>query len=96
MKLIFSENAWNDYLYWQKTDKQILKRINKLIKEIQQEPFKGIGKLEPLKHDIQSTICNLQSAICNQQSSIGWLLNRHSRCHNLLANKCHQGFKHWH
>ena len=33
MKLIFSENAWEDYLYWQKTDKKILNRINKLIKE---------------------------------------------------------------
>lgn len=50
MKLIFSENAWEDYLYWQKTDKKILKRINSLIKEIQRSPFEGIGKPEPLKH----------------------------------------------
>ena len=50
MKLIFSEKAWDDYLYWQKTDKQIVKRINALIKEIQREPFEGIGKPEPLKH----------------------------------------------
>ncbi len=50
MKLIFAEKAWEDYLYWQKTDKQILKRINMLIKEIQREPFEGIGKPEPLKH----------------------------------------------
>ena len=50
MKLIFAEQAWEDYLYWQKTDKQILKRINNLIKEIKRDPFEGIGKPEPLKH----------------------------------------------
>lgn len=50
MKLIFSEQAWEDYLYWQKTDKKILKRINTLIREITRNPFEGIGKPEPLKH----------------------------------------------
>ena len=50
MKLIFSENAWDDYLYWQKTDKKMLKRVNTLIKDIQRSPFAGIGKPEPLKH----------------------------------------------
>lgn len=50
MKLVFAENAWEDYLYWQKTDKKLLKRINVLIKDIQREPFEGIGKPEPLKH----------------------------------------------
>jgi toxin YoeB len=50
MKLVFAENAWEDYLYWQKTDKKLLKRINALIKDIQREPFEGIGKPEPLKH----------------------------------------------
>jgi toxin YoeB len=50
MKLIFSEHAWEDYLYWQKTDKQMLKRINMLIKEVIRTPFEGIGKPEPLKH----------------------------------------------
>jgi len=50
MKLIFSENAWNDYLYWQKTDKKVVKRINQLISDIQRSPFEGIGKPEPLKH----------------------------------------------
>ena len=50
MKLIFSEHAWNDYLYWQKTDKKILKRINLLIKDVQRSPHDGIGKPEPLKH----------------------------------------------
>lgn len=50
MKLIFSEHAWEDYLYWQKTDKRIVKRINRLIKEIQRTPHEGIGKPEPLRH----------------------------------------------
>ncbi|ABY69844.1 Txe/YoeB family addiction module toxin [Actinobacillus pleuropneumoniae] len=52
MKLTFSSNAWEDYLYWQKTDKIILKRINSLIKDIQRQPFEGIGKLEPLKFNL--------------------------------------------
>ena len=52
MKLIFSENAWEDYLYWQKTDKKLLNRINKLIKETKRQPFEGVGKPEPLKHGL--------------------------------------------
>ncbi|MGP5308507.1 Txe/YoeB family addiction module toxin [Vreelandella alkaliphila] len=52
MKLIFAEHAWEDYLYWQKTDKKVLSRINKLIKETQREPFGGVGKPEPLKHGL--------------------------------------------
>lgn len=52
MKLIFSEHAWEDYLYWQKTDKKLLNRINKLIKETQREPCDGIGKPEPLQHSL--------------------------------------------
>ena len=52
MKLVFSEHAWEDYLYWQRTDRKILQRINALIKEIQRAPFEGIGKPEPLKHGL--------------------------------------------
>jgi len=52
MKLIFSENAWEDYLYWQKTDKKLLNRINKLIKETKREPFDGVGKPDPLKNGL--------------------------------------------
>ncbi|ERJ19283.1 Toxin YoeB protein [Salinisphaera shabanensis E1L3A] len=52
MRIVFSENAWADYLYWQQTDKKILRRINKLIKEIQREPFNGVGKPEPLKYGL--------------------------------------------
>ncbi|HKK64151.1 MAG TPA: Txe/YoeB family addiction module toxin [Bacteroidales bacterium] len=50
MKLIFSDNAWDDYIFWQKTDKKILRRINNLIKDTKRNPFEGIGKPEPLKH----------------------------------------------
>lgn len=52
MKLIFSEHAWKDYLYWQKTDRNMLKRINNLIREIMRDPFTGSGKPEPLKHGL--------------------------------------------
>ncbi len=50
MRLIFSEQAWEDYLYWQKIDKKLLKRVNTLIKEVSRTPFEGVGKPEPLKH----------------------------------------------
>lgn len=50
MKLIFSEQAWEDYLHWQKTDKKMIQRINRLIKEITRTPHSGTGKPEPLKH----------------------------------------------
>ena len=52
MNLIFSDKAWEEYMYWQNTDKQILKKINQLIKDIKREPFEGIGKLEPLKYEL--------------------------------------------
>lgn len=52
MKLIFSENAWDDYQYWIKTDKNILKRVNALIQDMQRSPFSGIGKPESLKHGL--------------------------------------------
>jgi toxin YoeB len=52
MKLIFSENAWDDYLYWQQTDKKSLKRINNLITDMKRTPFEGLGKPEPLKYGL--------------------------------------------
>lgn len=52
MKIIFSEHAWEDYLYWQRTDKKILKRVNLLIRDIQRSPAEGVGKPEPLKHGL--------------------------------------------
>jgi toxin YoeB len=50
MKLIFSDEAWEDYLYWQEQDRRMVVRINRLIKETKREPFTGTGKPEPLKH----------------------------------------------
>ena len=50
MKLVFADEAWDDYLYWQKQDRRVVDRINKLIAETSRDPFEGIGKPEPLKH----------------------------------------------
>lgn len=50
MKLVFSEQAWEDYSYWQKIDKTLVQRINDLIKEITRTPHAGTGKPESLKH----------------------------------------------
>ena len=51
MNLVWSEKAWEEYLYWQKQDKKILKRINTLLKDAQRTPFKGLGDPEPLKYE---------------------------------------------
>jgi toxin-antitoxin system, toxin component, Txe/YoeB family len=50
VKVVFSEHAWEEYLFWQKTDRKLVQRINALIREIQRTPFEGIGKPEPLQH----------------------------------------------
>jgi toxin YoeB len=50
MRLLFVDESWEDYLYWQQTDKKKLKRINELIRDIARHPFEGIGKPEPLRH----------------------------------------------
>ena len=63
MDIMFLDDAWQDYLYWQKTDKKILRRINQLIKDIQRTPFEGIGKPEPLKFDLS----RLKSRRINQE-----------------------------
>lgn len=52
MKVLFSERAWEDYLYWQVTDKTMVRRINALIREIQREPLAGLGKPEPLRFSL--------------------------------------------
>ncbi len=51
MLIRFHPRGWEDYLYWQQTDKAIVRKINQLIRDIQREPFSGIGKPEPLQHD---------------------------------------------
>lgn len=50
MRLIFAPEAWEDYLYWQKQDRRMVERIDKLISETQCDPFSGVGKPEALKH----------------------------------------------
>jgi toxin YoeB len=50
MRLVFAEQAWEDYLHWQRTDRKLLARINALIKESTRTPFSGTGKPEALKH----------------------------------------------
>lgn len=50
MKIVFSSDAWDDYLYWQQTDRKVLKRINELIRDIVRTPCDGVGKPEPLRH----------------------------------------------
>lgn len=52
MKIVFLDQAWEDYLYWQSTDKSLLKKINGLIKEIERQPFEGNGKPEALRHNL--------------------------------------------
>jgi toxin YoeB len=52
MKIVFSKNAWEDYISWQSEDRKTLKKINTLIRDIQRSPYEGIGKPEPLKFDL--------------------------------------------
>ncbi len=51
MRLTFHEGAWDDYVYWATTDRKMLKRLNRLLEDIQRDPFDGIGKPEQLSHD---------------------------------------------
>ena len=53
MNLVFSREAWEEYLVWQREDPQTAKRIHQLIKEIIRDPYRGIGRPEPLKHALQ-------------------------------------------
>lgn len=52
MRLLWEDRAWSEYLYWQTQDRKTLKRINVLIKDIQRNPYKGIGKPEPLRENL--------------------------------------------
>jgi toxin YoeB len=51
MQIAFTEKAWDNYIYWQATDSEIVEKINALIKEIKRDPFKGIGRPEPLRRN---------------------------------------------
>ena len=53
MRIIFSDNAWEDYQYWVSNDGNTLARLNSLIEQCRRDPFKGTGKPEPLKGDLQ-------------------------------------------
>ncbi|KRL53890.1 Txe/YoeB family addiction module toxin [Furfurilactobacillus rossiae] len=53
--IVFSPIAWNEYVAWQQEDKKTLKRINKLINDIQRRPFAGLGKPEPLTYELSET-----------------------------------------
>ncbi len=54
MRISFTLNGWEDYTYWQKVDKKMIKRINDLMKECSRTPFDGIGKPERLKNNLSS------------------------------------------
>ncbi len=53
MRILWTGSAWEDYLYWQSSDTKVLAAINDLIRDIRRNPFKGLGKPEPLKHALQ-------------------------------------------
>ena len=53
MNVVFTDAAWSDYLYWQAEDRKTLKKINDLIKDIKSSPYEGLGKPEPLRHQLQ-------------------------------------------
>jgi toxin YoeB len=53
MKKVWEDSAWDDYLYWQNTDRKMLKKVNELIKSCERTPFSGIGKPEPLKENLK-------------------------------------------
>jgi len=53
VRLVFAARAWEDYLFWQANDPNVLERLNALIKECQRTPFRGTGRPEPLRGDLQ-------------------------------------------
>ena len=53
MKILWSDGGWEDYLHWQAADQKLLASINSLIRDIRRDPFRGLGKPEPLRHDLK-------------------------------------------
>lgn len=53
MKITFTEDGWQEYLYWQANDKRLLKKLNEIIKALRRDPYEGMGKPEPLKYKLQ-------------------------------------------
>ena len=52
MKIVFADRGWEDFTYWVENDRKMAARIVRLIKDIEREPFEGLGKPEPLRHDL--------------------------------------------
>ncbi len=52
MRIVFADQGWDDFTYWMQHDRKVAKRIIRLINEIERDPFTGLGKPEPLKHDL--------------------------------------------
>lgn len=74
-KFLFTEDAWEDYLYWQTRDKKILKRINQLLQDIERNGYNGIGKPEPLRGDLSgfwSRRIDDEHRIVYRVTEIGW------------------------
>jgi toxin YoeB len=76
MTLSWDLNAWEDYQYWQKYDKVVLKRINELIKDTLRDPFYGIGKPEPLKENLRGYWSR-------------WITDEHRLVYTVLSDRLH-------
>lgn len=77
MNHTFTEKAWDDYLFWQTNNKKMVKKINSLIKEIKRTPFEGMGKPEPLRHELQgfwSRRIDLEQRLVYQANDKGILI----------------------
>ena len=72
MKYVFVDESWEDYLYWQKTDKKMLQKINSLLKDISRTPFEGIGKPEALKHKYRG-FCRFDTKRYRYKALIKWM-----------------------
>lgn len=79
MRLLWEDRAWDDYMYWQTQDKKILKKINKLIKDMQRNVFEGIGKPEPLKNNLSGLwsrrIDNANRIVYYEQNEIIYIVS---------------------
>ena len=85
MNILFTPEGWDDYTYWQKNDKKILEKINKLIKEIKRNPTSGIGKSEPLKYELSG----LYSQRINKEHRLIYKIENN----NLIIFACRYHYK---
>ena len=70
---LWTDEAWADYLYWQGEDRKTLKRINLLIKDIERDPFDGIGKAEPLKHNLSGAGSTIQIGLSTRSRTVSFI-----------------------